>query len=121
MEPKRLHPGAILENGATFDSGVVFLLKRQFFKPPKSHPGQKMNMPFNQLTLRKKGSWGKTTLSMDTNWLDMLSGMVIFFIFWSPSKVPLNNHAELICIALRSRGGAILAPLFFSVYINIVI
>ncbi len=30
---------------------ISSILKRQFFRPPKSLPGQKMNMPLNQLIL----------------------------------------------------------------------
>ncbi len=64
------------------------MIKRQFFKSPKSHLGQKMNMPLNQL-------W---TLSMDTNWLDMLSSMVIFFIFCPPAKSLLNVISRFWCM-----------------------
>ena len=44
--------------------------------------GQKMKMPLNQLILCGHSSPGE----MDTNWLDMLSGMVIFLFCGPPAK-----------------------------------
>ncbi len=32
MKPKRLHPGVVLENGATFEGGAVFFLLITFRK-----------------------------------------------------------------------------------------
>ena len=41
MEPKRLHPGAILENGATLEGGAVFSLiimfRKKWLYPLKWH------------------------------------------------------------------------------------
>ncbi len=42
VEPKRLHPGAVLENGATLEGGAVF--------PPNNHEGGTKIVPGVELS-----------------------------------------------------------------------
>ena len=63
-------------------------IKRQFFKSPKSHPGQKMNMPLNQLI----SFLIQTALVLDFVHGYQLAGHVIwhghFFDFVVPQQSP---------------------------------
>ncbi len=95
VEPKRLHPGAVLENGATSEGGAVFFSLNFLDKNSSTFEGGTKMVP--GVVLKQ--------CHPDQN------GAVFNLFFLKKRLHPPRWHR----FPKRLQGGAILAPLFFSV------